>query len=58
VANTKYNMARLLNKQGELVRAGGLFRESAAIYSKVLGAEHEETLDALERARDCELGAA
>ncbi|KAJ1480858.1 hypothetical protein T484DRAFT_1809335 [Baffinella frigidus] len=49
IATTKYNMASSLEEQGELARAGGLFRESASIYSKVLGAEHEETLDALER---------
>ncbi|KAJ1485425.1 hypothetical protein T484DRAFT_1945535 [Baffinella frigidus] len=51
-------MAVSLEKQGELARAGVLFRESAAIYSKALGAEHEETLDALEQARRCEQGAA
>ncbi|KAJ1480867.1 hypothetical protein T484DRAFT_1600632, partial [Baffinella frigidus] len=47
IATTKYNMACSLEEQGELARAGGLFRESASIYSKVFGAEHEETLDAL-----------
>ena len=56
VANTTYNMAISLVEQGELARAGGLFRECAAIYSKVLGAEHEETLDALSAARQCEQG--
>ncbi|KAJ1495378.1 hypothetical protein T484DRAFT_1925436 [Baffinella frigidus] len=51
-------MALVLKKQGELARAAGFFRECAAIYSKVHGAEHEETLDALQQARRCEQGAA
>jgi len=58
VADSKYDMAGSLAKQGELARAGVLVRESAAIYSKVHGAEHEKTLDALQKARYCEQGAA
>jgi len=55
---TKCNMADVLEDQGELARAGGLFRESAAIFSKVHGAEHEDTLDAIKDARRCAQGAA
>ena len=54
VAVAKCDMADVLEKQGELARAGGLFRESAAIFSKVHGAQHEETLGALKDARRCE----
>ena len=58
MAGTKKNMAYLLHGQGELARAGGLLRESAAIYSKVLGAEHAQTLNTHNSARLCEQSAA
>ena len=54
-AMCKRNMADLLERQGELARAGGLFRESAAICRKVHGPQHAETLYNLARARMCEL---
>ena len=56
MAICKFNMALSLGKQGELARAGGIFRESAAIYSKMFGAEHVMTLNALKSARLCEQG--
>jgi hypothetical protein len=56
VASIKMGMAKTLEKQGELARAEGLFRECAGTYCKLYGAEHEETLDALEQARGCEKG--
>ena len=50
VANTKYNIAGLHERQGNLEAARELFLESAEIYTAVLGPEHEESLDARRRA--------
>ncbi|KAJ1469222.1 hypothetical protein T484DRAFT_1852450 [Baffinella frigidus] len=54
VAETKLKIATLLVLQVNHVRAGVLFRESAAIYRTVHGAEHSKTRDALHRASSSE----
>ena len=48
VAASKYNIASLKETQGGARR---LFLECEQIYAKVLGADHEETLDAATRAQ-------
>ena len=50
-ANTKYNMALIHRNQGENNQARILFREAAAVYAQVHGAEHSETIDALSQAK-------
>ncbi len=50
VAASKYNIASLKETQGDLEGARRLFLECEQIYAKVLGADHEETLDAATRA--------
>ena len=50
VATSKYNIASLKETQGDLEGARRLFLECEQIYAKVLGADHEETLDAAMRA--------
>jgi tetratricopeptide (TPR) repeat protein len=50
VAASKYNIASLKETQGDLEGARRLFLECEQIYAKVLGADHEETLDAAMRA--------
>ena len=49
-AASKYNIASLKETQGDLEGACRLFLECEQIYAKVLGADHEETLDAAMRA--------
>ena len=49
-AASKYNIASLKETQGDLEGACRLFLECGQIYAKVLGADHEETLDAAMRA--------
>jgi tetratricopeptide (TPR) repeat protein len=51
VAASKYNIASLKETQGDLEGARRLFLECEQIYAKVLGADHEETLDAAMRAQ-------
>ncbi len=50
-ANTKYNMALIHRNQGENNQARILFREAAAVYAQVYGADHSETIDALNQAK-------
>jgi len=50
VADTKHNMAGVLENQGNLDKARKLFLESALIYAAVLGDNHEETKNAHHRA--------
>ena len=50
VAASKYSIASLKETQGDLEGARRLFLECEQIYPKVLGADHEETLDAAMRA--------
>jgi hypothetical protein len=50
VAASKYNIASLKETQGDLEGARRLFLECEQIYAKVLGVDHEETLDAAMRA--------
>ena len=59
VADIKFNIANLLAwRQVELAEAGVLLRESAVIYSKVLGAKSPTTINAVMFAGICEQGAA
>ena len=51
VANTKYNIACLYRRQGNSSQARNLFQEAAAVYATVYGANHSETIDALNQAR-------
>ena len=51
MATFKYNIAELKEAQGDLEEARTLFLECEQIYAKVLGADHEETLDAAMRAQ-------
>ena len=51
VANTKYNIALLYRRQGNTIQARNLFREAAAVYTAVYGANHSETIDALDQAK-------
>ncbi len=51
-ANTKYNMANIYRKQGDNNQARCLFQEAAVVYAKVYGAEHSETIDALNQAKE------
>ena len=51
MAASKYNIAGLKEAQGDLEEARTLFLECEQIYAKVLGADHEETLDAAMRAQ-------
>jgi tetratricopeptide (TPR) repeat protein len=52
-ANTKYNMALIHRKQGDnnLNQARILFQEAAVVHAKVYGAEHDETIGALNQAK-------
>ena len=54
VADTKYNIACLYRDQGDKVQARALFREAAAVYTTVYGADHSETVDALDQAEEDE----
>ncbi len=49
-ADTKYNIACLYRQQGETIMAKNLFQEAAAVYTDVYGAQHSETMDALNQA--------
>ena len=51
-ANTKYNMALIHRKQGDNNQARILFQEAAAVYAQVYGADHSETIDALNQAKE------
>ncbi len=51
-ANTKYNMALIHRKQGDNNQARILFQEAAVVHSKVYGAEHSETIGALNQAKE------
>ena len=53
VANTKYNIALLYRRQGNTIhwQARNLFHEAAAVYTAVYGANHSETIDALDQAK-------
>ena len=51
VADTKYNIACLYRMQGDNIQAKKLFQEAAAVYRTVYGANHTETVDALNQAR-------
>ncbi len=51
-ADTKYNMANIYRKQGDNNQARCLFQEAAVVYTKVYGAEHSETIDALNQAKE------
>ena len=51
MATSKYNIAGLKEAQGELEEARTLFLDCEQIYAKVLGADHEKTLDAAMRAQ-------
>ncbi len=51
-ADTKYNMANIYRKQGDNNQARCLFQEAAVVYAKVYGAEHSETIDALNQAKE------
>ena len=50
VAASKYNIDSLKETQGDSEGARRLFLECEQIYANVLGADHEETLDAAMRA--------
>ena len=49
-AASKYNIASLKETQGDFEGTRRLLLECQRIYTKVLGADHEETLDAALRA--------
>ena len=49
VAASKYNIAEVKETQGDLEGARRLFLECEQIYAKVLGADHEQKLDAAMR---------
>ena len=51
MAASKYNIAEVKEALGDLEEARTLFLECEQIYAKVLGADHEETLDAAMRAQ-------
>jgi tetratricopeptide (TPR) repeat protein len=51
-ANTKYNMALIYRDQGQINQARILFQEAAAVYAQVYGADHSETVDALNQAKE------
>ena len=51
VADTKYNMALVQTQQGDKASAKNCFHEAGLIYSKVYGAEHRMTVQALEQAK-------
>ena len=50
VADSKYRIAEIHEKQGNLKEAKAIFLECEKIYSKVFGDEHERTLDTRTRA--------
>jgi len=43
------NLALLLSDQGDYVEAEILYRRAIAIYVKVLGADHSDTIDCFNR---------
>jgi hypothetical protein len=51
IAASKYNIAPLKETQGNLEGSRRLFLKCEQIYAKVVGADHEETLDAAMRAQ-------
>jgi hypothetical protein len=54
VARTQNNIACLYRDQGDKVQARALFREAAEVYTTVYGADHSETVDALDQAEEDE----
>ena len=50
VASSKYNMARLHKRRGEMETAQQLFLECETISAKVHGPDHSDTLDAARQA--------
>ena len=50
LADSKYRIAEIHEKQGNLKEAKAIFLECGKIYSKVFGDEHERTLDTRTRA--------
>ena len=52
VADSKYNIAKLHETQGDVEEAKKLFLECEQIYAEVYGQDHSETLDAARRAQN------
>ncbi len=51
VANNKYNIALMYRGKAYNFRARNLFHEAAAVDTTVYGANHSETIDALNQAK-------